>query len=151
MDQQAAFGGDDNGLILIVDVSMGRNFNPIGIEGFKYHDGGACQGAGIQGVGQFYSAAACLCHKFCFGSDLHAVHQKGFTSPLIHKDSGNSVGLAGVKSAVFHRVHNGDLPDGVGSVLAIYSGSGADLRSFNKGDRLALIFQVLMAGDLGFA
>ena len=151
LDQQAAFGMDRNGLCLIVDVCVGSNFYAVLIQRFKHHNGVTCQGTGVHRVGQFYSATAFLCHEFCFGSDLHAVHQEGFARSFVHKNTGNSVGLTGVKSGVLHHVHNGDFTCGVGSVLTIHRGGGADLRSFNKVDRLALIFQVLMASDLSFA
>ena len=48
MNEQATLGVDSDGLSLIVNIRMGGDFHPIGIEGFKDHDGSACKKAGIQ-------------------------------------------------------------------------------------------------------
>ena len=68
-----------------------------------------------------------------------------------YKDAGNGIGVARDQAGVLHYIHNGDFTCGLGSVLTIHGCGGADFRSFNKGNCLALIFQVLMAGDFRFA
>ena len=150
LNQQAALGGDDDGLILVVDVGMGGNLHPVLIQRFKHHNGGTSQGAGIQSISQFYGSNGFFRSELHLCSNFRAVYQEGLSCAFVHEDAGNGVGLSRNQAGVLHHVHNGDFARGVGSVLAIHRGGGAQGGFVRFGDfyGLCLVVNVRMGGNL---
>ena len=66
---------------------MGDYFYAILIQRLKDHNGGSCQGAGVQGVGQLYGSARLVGSKFRFCGDFRAIYQEGFPRALVHKNA----------------------------------------------------------------
>ena len=128
---------------------MGGDFHPIGIESFKHHNGGSRQGAGVQSIGQFHGASAFFRDELHLGGDFRPVYQERLPSGLVHQYARNGVGFARGQASVLHHVHDGDFPGGVGSVLAVHGGGGAQGGLFRLGDLHGLCFvvNIRMGGD----
>ena len=142
-----------HGLVLILNIGMGSNFHIAKIERLKNHDRGSGKLRGIQGVGQLYGTRGFFRSELYLSSHLGLffTHQQGFPCGFVHQDTGPLVSLAGGQTRVGNRIHNGHFPGGNCCVLAVHGSGSANLRAFHKGDGLALVLDILMAGNLGFA
>ena len=142
LNQQTAFGVYCDSLAFIVDVRMGGNFHAIGIEGFKDHDGGSRQGAGVQGIGQFHGASAFFRGELHLSSDFRIIHQQWLIRGLVHEYARNGVGLARGQASVPHHIHDGDFPCGISDVAAVHGSGGAQGGLLRLGDLHGLCFVV---------
>ena len=142
-----------DGLVLILNISMGSNFHIAKIERLKNHDRGSGKLRGIQGVGQLYGTRGFFRSELYLSSHLGLffTHQQGFPCGFVHQDTGHLVSLAGGQTRVGNRIHNGHFPGGNCCVLAVHGGSGANLRAFCESHCLALILDVGVGGHFFLA
>ena len=141
--------GDLHGLVFIVNIRVCGDFHPIGIEGFKHHNGGSRQSAGVQGVGKLHGSISSFGSELRLGGDFRAIHQEGVSSSFIHKDAGNGVRFTRNQAGVFHHIHNSDFIYGVGSMLAVHGSGGAQGGLLRLGDLHSLVFivDIRVCGD----
>ena len=150
MNEQTAPGFDGDGLSLIVDIRVCGNLHTVRIEGFKHHNGGPRQSAGIQGVGQFHSAFSGFRRELHLSGPLGLffAHQQGFACGLVHQDTGHLVSFSGSQTRVSNHVNDGNFPSGLCGMLPIHGGSSANVGAFLKGHGLVLILNIGMGGNL---
>ncbi len=139
--------GDLHGLCFVVYIRMGGDFHTVRIEGFKHHDGGSRQGAGVQRIGKLYGSICGFGGELYLGGDFRIIHQQWLIRGLVHEYARNGVGLARGQAGVLHHIHNCDLAGGFGSVLAIHGGSGANAGLLGESDGLSLVLHILVAGN----
>ena len=142
LNQQTAFGVYCDSLVFIVDVRMGGNLHPVGIEGFEHHNGGSRQGAGVQCIGQLHGSISSFGSELHLSGDFRAIHQQGLVYGLVHKDTGHRVSLARGQASVPHHIHDGDFPCGISDVAAVHGSGGAQGGLLRLGNLHGLCFVV---------
>ena len=147
---------DGDGLVVVVDVGVNREFVALMLKGLEGDELGAVlDGTGVEGEGHLDGAIGGLGREGGLCGDGLAVHLKRLlghvalvVGPLHMERAGDGVLLAGDEALVGHGVHDGGLVVGGHAFVTVNTvgGGGADFGSDDV-ELLVYVVFVLVIGD----
>ena len=117
------------------------------VHALEYHNGLASQGAGGECKGHFHGAVGLFGDENALCGNFFAINQEFLTSPLVHENALDLIGLSGYQVPIGNGIGQGDSFQRVNLFFAVYGGLGLDFRTV-KLYGLVHIVNIRMNGNL---